>query len=259
MKFFRYIWLACTGLRTYAEFLPLSLRQTAGYWAGVSFCLSVVLMLNLAFWFHEAMPKIEKAAANLPAFGLTNSHAYSTLPQPYFANTNQFPIILDLKGTIPHPEKMFENGLVIREQTYGWWIEHSSLNEKPWVGWPDGEVNQSYLKNLEQLTYRIWPFFLLVFWFAFFALGFVQAYFFTFTTSFLERGNPVFTFNEVFNLALFSLTPAVVIVATYASWGLTGIHYGLLYFMVFTFFFIMSYGACRHQMEPPHEDESGDE
>jgi hypothetical protein len=257
MKFLRQVWLSCSGFRPYVELLPLSLRETLAYWALFTLGLAVAVLLNLGLWFREAMPAIEAAAAQLPAFSLTNGMAISSLPQPYLANTNQFPIILDLENRMPEPEKTFPSGLVIRKQNFSWWLEGAKPIQNSWTGWPDGEVNHAYLKNLERLTYTISPFFLIVFWFGFFAMGFVQAYFFTFTTSLLDRSETPFTFNEVFNLSLFSITPASIITLTYMILGVDLLPYGMLYFTTFTIYFIMSYGACRMQREPP--DDNGDD
>src|SRR4051812_34165478 len=108
MNFFRYFWLTCTGFRTYVPLLNVSMRSSLGYWAGFSILITLIVMLNFIRWFHIGYPLVaHQAASYLPSFSITNGHAYSTLSQPYITNTNNFPIILDLKGEVENARKTF--------------------------------------------------------------------------------------------------------------------------------------------------------
>ena len=260
MNFLRYLWLACSGFRTYRGLIELSLRSVLIYWAILSSLLAVAFVGNLAHWFKIGFPVIQKVMAHVPAFSLANGQARSPLPQPFFANTNQFPIILDLEKKLEEPQKMFPKGVLIRKKEFSFWLDDSKPILVPWKGWPDGEVNGAYLKNLENETLWALPWFFLVIWLGLGALGLIQSLVFTMLAGLLERSiTPNYTFLQLYNIALFAVTPGAIIVATYVSFGLYEIQYSVLYVCCYCLFFMMASSACRPLLKPSGKDEADED
>lgn len=257
MNFFRYLWLTCSGFRTYSAFLNLSLRSTLVYWAMFSALLGMVALANIMYWFKMGYPLIvEKASNYLPEFSIVHGQAFSKLPQPYYANTNQFPIILDLEDSVKAPEKTFPGGVILRKNNFHFWNQDVRSKEVPWNKLPDGVVNREYLETLGKLTMRAIPYFFLPIWFIFLLLGLIQGFLFTVLAGFLERSmKPGFTFSQLFNISIFAVTPGAIIIATYVSVGFPGIRWDLLYFSCYCFFLVMSTGACRAFLSRPKEDQ----
>ena len=260
MKFLRYLWLACGGFRTYRELFDLSLRSVLIYWALFTALLSLVLVGNMVYRFKMGFPAIQNAARSIPSFRLTNGQASSSLSQPYYANTNQFPIVFDLEEKVSAPEKMFPSGILIRKREFRFWIEKSQPIAVSWTGWPDGEFNADYLKKLEEQILLNIPWFYLLIWIGVALLGMIQALLFTTLAGMLERAlRPGFTFAQLFNIALFAITPGAIIVATYLSFGLGDIPYALLYFSCYCFFLVMASGACRVFLQPSEKNKGEEE
>ncbi len=257
--FFRYLWLSCSGFRTYVPLLNLPMYRTLLYWAGWSLILSVVLMANLIQWFQMGFRNIEKVAPSLPAFSLSNGVAYSSLSQPYYANTNHFPIILDLEGKVAAPEKTFPSGVVVHKRELKFWIEGARPGLMSWSGWPNGTVNADYLKSLQHQTFLVLPFIFVILWLIVIAMGMIQAWAFSIFVGLMEKhAEPAFNFKQLFNIALFSITPCSVIVATYISLRLSQVNYSLIYFCAYCFVLIMASGACRASLRPPEDQELED-
>lgn len=213
---------------------------------------------NLYAWFNIGFPLIIKEAqAHLPEFEFRQGKAYSQLPQPHYSNTNQFPIIQDMQGTIKNPEKMFPKGLMIKSDSLIFWDEDSPPRKVEWnPALPDGKVNADYLKDLQGQTVKAWPVFLVIIWLGILLLGLVQALLFTTLAGFLERSmDPSFTFGQLLNLAIFALTPGSIIVAIYGSMGFHEVRKELIYFGCYCFFLIMASGACRDAMRIPEEED----
>lgn len=256
--------MACGGFKTYVSLFNLPLHRVLVFWAGWSFFLTAVLMLNLLWLMHLGFQNARTWIPNLPAFSLSNGIAQSSLPQPYYANTNTFPTILDLEGNLPDPEKTFSSGLVIQKKQMRLWIEGWVDGKRPmvipWTRWPDGEVNATYLYEIERLTWLQIPFYFFILWLLLAAMGMVQAYGFTMFVGFMERRMDIaFTFNQLFNISLFAITPASLLVATYLSVRFHEIHFGLLYFGVYSFVLIMAAGACRDSLRPRQSREDVEE
>ncbi|MBI4027310.1 MAG: DUF1189 family protein [Verrucomicrobia bacterium] len=254
MNFFRHLWLACGGFRTYQTFLGLPLRSTICFWALLSFLLSLVAMANIIHWFKAECPAIARRIfSHVPEFNIANGQASSRLPQPFFANTNQFPIILDIDRSLAAPEKMFPAGVAVRQRDLLFWTQETKPVVMPWKQWPDGTINADYLdKLLKEITQTL-PFMFPIVWLVILFAGLIESLFFTLLAAFLERSmNPSFTFGQLFNLALFAMTPGALTVAIYAAIGFYEVSF-LLYFCGHCFFFVMASGACRVSLRPPED------
>jgi hypothetical protein len=259
MNFLRYFWLSCSGFRTYIPLLNLSLKSSLGYWAAFSFFLAGAVLLIITYWFKIAFPLIEKEAVDhLPPFAITNGQAYSSIPQPYITNTNDFPIILDFENKINSPKTTYPHGgLQIGKKDMNVWVEDMVWPPLSWSLFPNGEINKAYLEKLGQETLRRLPYLFPSLWLSLMLVGLIQALLFTMFAGFLERSlDPNFQFSQLFNISLFALTPSSLFVTLYASIGFTEISYGLLYFACYCFFVIMASGACRSFLRPPSEKDS---
>lgn len=256
MKFFRYLWLACSGFRTYRAFLDVPFRSTVLYWAALSAILATVAIPNLIQRLNMAYPLILKHSVALPEFSLKNGVATSALPQPYYANTNDFPLVLDLAETIKEPHKLFPQGVVIHKHGGLFWSDESSIPWE-WNRWPDGTVNTAYLQKLRDQMSGAIPIVFVIIWLGIMLLGLLQALTFTMLAGILERSiSPSFTFNQLFNISLFALTPGCIIIAVYASIGFHEIRYELLYFGCYCLFLIMASGMCRSALLPQNSENS---
>ena len=252
MNPFRCFWLASSGFRTYRFFLELPFQTVLKYWFLFAAFLAVILLGNFVKQFKRGFPLIVKSASYIPPFKISKGQAYSSLPQPYFANTNQFPIILDLENKLKTPENMFPQGILILQDKFKVWLEHSELLTIPWLGWPDGEVNIDYLKNLEHKTYLALPWIYFIIWLTTVLLGLLQALLFTLFTSFIERSASLsFKFNQLLNLAVFAITPSAMILTIYLTIDFYRLPLSLLYFTTYCFFFIMATSSCRELLNSP--------
>jgi hypothetical protein len=231
--------------------------------------LALVATLNIFYWMqlgfkeieHWMKPQISKvgeAPFQVPSFRIEHGRAMSNLPQPHYSNTNHFPIILDLKSEIEKPESQFPQGIVISREQFKFWLEGTQVLSAPWTGWPDGEVNAAYIELIEKETFRLWPLVMMVVWFLFIAGGLIQALFFTIFVSFLEKTvQPSFTFQQIFNVALFAMVPSSLIVATYVSFQVNLVGLGLLYFCAYCFMMVTASNACRASLRPPSSTDTG--
>ncbi len=260
MNFFRYLWLACSGFRTYTAFLNLPLRSTLAYWTIFAVLLGIVAMADIIHWFKMGYPMIvQEVSLYLPEFSITNGQAFSTLPQPYFANTNQFPIILDLENSVKMPKTMFPTGVVLHKHELQFWGKRLQPLVMPWKKFPNGTVNREYLKKLGEEMVHTLPFFYFPLCLIILLLGLIQAFLFTLLVSFLERSmNPRFTFSQLFNIALFAITPGAIIIATYISAGFREIRHDLLYFACYCLFLVMASSACRPSLSSPRNQENSE-
>jgi len=260
MNFLRYLWLSSSGFLTYRSFLELPFRSVMRYWGMLALILTTVLIGNGIDRFEKGFPAIQRVAVQLPPFSLTNGQAFSTLPQPWFANTNRFPIILDLGKKIDEPQKMFSSGILIRKPEFSFWIEGSLPMVVSWKGWPDGEVNTAYLDWIHYLTFLQMPWICGVIWLVVLLLGMIMALFFTVLAGFLERSiQPGYTFSQLFNIALFAITPGAIVASVYLSLGLHEIQYAVLYLSCHCLFFVMASGACRQFLQSSAKDPSDED
>jgi hypothetical protein len=259
MNFFRYLWFSCSGFRTYVPLFRLRLRSSLQNWAIFCLILSTGLMLIFVRWFNFGFPLIKNAAVQyLPSLAITNGHAYSSLPQPYITNTNDFPIILDLKGELKDPQKMFPEGIILKEKQLEFWRKDSEMIPFLWSNMPNGEVNGPYLDDLEKKGRLSIPFLFVVFWLIFILLGIVQALLFTIFAGFLERAmNPSFSFSQLFNISLFSIFPSSLISMMLMAIGFENVP--IFYFACYCFFVVMASGACRLALLPPKQESHKDD
>lgn len=250
MNFFRQVWLACSGFRTYTAFLRLTLRSAILYWTVFSALLGLVAWGNLIHWLQMGYPLIvKKAAPVLPPFSITNGTASSPLPQPHFSNTNQFPIILDFEARVVAPEKLFPTGVIFRKHELKFWSQDGREMVMPWKALPDGTVNEDYLQKLEKVMLRGCLYFYPVIWLGILLAGLLQAVLFTMLAGLLERSMiPRFSFTQLFNIAVFALTPGCVIIAAYVTAGMLRMRLDLIYFACYCFFLVMASGACRSHL-----------
>jgi hypothetical protein len=255
MSFFKYIWFAVSGFRTYQNLLNLSLRNTIAYWAVLSALLGIVGMINIVRWSKVSYPIIVKQASEfLPEFSISNGQAFSSLPQPYFSNTNQFPIILDLENQVQTPEKMFPMGIVIKKHELIFLNDGKSTPVSRWDQWPNGKVDAAYLDQVSKKRVELLPFIYPIIWLVLMFFGLLQAFLFTMMAGFLERSiRPSYSFAQLFNIALFCITPGALMIAFFQLIQAKGIRYDLLYFASYCFFFVMASAASRMSLIPESE------
>jgi hypothetical protein len=235
--------------------------------------LSVAAFVNSTKEFRQLHVLIREASVSIPEFSIRSGIAYSQLSQPVYANTNQFPIVLDLEGK-DHPEKKFVQGVAIRKEGIWLWTDPSKLKilfaspQKPmvyswkeWPAWPDGVVNTAYIDQLLKKKFvPVLPIFIPLFWVAIGVFGVIQALFFSGLSGFLERAmTPGFTFRQLFNLSIFAMTPGSIIVAVYSMLDVDVIRSDLVYFVSFCFVFVMASDACRSILNPPKDEEPEEE
>ena len=160
-------------------------------------------------------------------------------------------MILDLKDTLKTVEKDFPAGIVIRRNEMIFWKEGYPTLKQRWMGLPDGTVNRAYLEEIQRETLMATPIVFVLFWLGILLVGLLQAFFFSSLSGFMERTlAPNFTFPQLFNIAIFSLTPGCIIIATYGTIRFNHVNYGLVYFMCYTIFFILASNACRMKLRP---------
>jgi hypothetical protein len=272
MNFFRYLWWACSGFKSYRHMLHLPLKKTVGCWMIFTGVLALLAFLQMRYFLSLALPLIEEKGANLPPLSITNGVAYSPLPQPHYSNTNDFPIILDLKNTERELEERFSQGLVIREKTLTFWSGKIRMETPYSKGLPDGTVDREYLRKLGEDQKKALPMLIPAIWLTLSLIGLLQAFIFTALAGIVERNiEPAFKFEQLFNVAIFALIPASVgtlfvmcLVPIYQMLGLveagvSGNTLLLIYFAIYSFFIVFASGACRPTLQPPREKPSGSE
>ena len=232
MTFLRYIWLSCAGFRTYAAFLRLTARSAVIYWCGFSGLVAVALAFNAWRWFGEEYPRVlDEHLSEIPAFTLAGGLARSDAPGPVFANTNQFPIILDPRGEVKEPQKLFPSGAWVRSGELLVWLEGSRPVTSSWRHWPDGKVDRKYLDELGRSARDSCLVLIPVAWLILLAIGLILALGFATLGSLFERTmEPALEFTHLFNVATFALTPGTLILTVYTTIGFGEVSYPLVYF-----------------------------
>ncbi len=162
---------------------------------------------------------------------------------------------MDLEDEIKSPQTDYpRGGMVIKKTQVQFWVEDLVFPPTLLKGFEDGEVNKEYLEKCGKDTVRRLPVLTPILWLSIMLVGLIQAFLFTMFAGFLEKSmEPCFTFSQLFNIALFSLTPSSAIIATYASIGFTQVSWSLIYFACYCFFVVMASGVCRTALLPPNE------
>ena len=247
MTFLNYICRACGGFQTYCAFLNLSVLRTISYWAFLSALLAAVATINV-------IHLVRKGIGYVPEFRIEKGEAYAPMDQPFFAHTDQFPIIIDTSETLQDFQKQFSTGLIIRKKEVVYWKGDESRISFPLHVFPDGVVDAFYLDRLSRDLPVSFP----ATWLCLMLFGLAQAFLFAVFANLLESTiSPGYTFKQLWNLAVFALTPPSIVVAFYASIQFFGVPYPLLYLSCYCFFLVMATGACRTALEkaPPTDQE----
>jgi hypothetical protein len=260
MTFLLHIWHACAGFRTYRHFAALPFRSALSYWMAFSLLLTVVFagnVLHLLYRMDVNMPKIRQVGQAIPSLMISNGVAYSQLPQPSILNTNQFPVIIDLGNTITAPEKRFPSGLMVNKRDFQLWLDKEDFFTSSLILCPNGTVDAGYFERLPHEILQWFPVVCAFAWLGFVALGLLQALFFSVLLNLLEMTiEPRLVFRQLFNIAVFALTPGAIISATYVSVGISNeIKLPMLCLCCYCLFLVLAIGACR-MPEEKEEDES---
>ena len=263
MNFFRYFWDAIRGFRSYRTFMEIGVGSAIGYWTVICLILCLIIILELNSFLLNDFPGLcREAASKVPAFRIEQGHAVCSLPQPFLSNTNQFPIILDMEGSVTNHTRAFPSGILIRKNDLTVWKQGGTPFQSSLQSFPEGEVNANYLIKLGQEARHSLPFLTLIIWPILLIAGLFQASIFTLLATVLENSiQPRFSARQLFNFAVFALTPGTLIVTAYSLFNLTELHSGAIYFSCYGLFLILATGACRihlltdKQAPPPDADE----
>ncbi|MDD2706528.1 MAG: DUF1189 family protein [Verrucomicrobiae bacterium] len=255
MNYLRMFWAACGGFRSYRLFLGLSNWTALGFWSLFGLACSIAIIITLLHQSEHVFPEIQRAAKTIPHLRIEQGRAVSNLPLPYYANTNSFPIIIDLKNTVTEPHKLFARGILIHEQDLLLWLNHQPLLNMKLKGYPEGDINPAYFENLRKALRQGAPLLVFLGWLFITTSGVIQAIFFSGLTCFLERAmKPRFSFSQLFRIATFSLTPSTLIVTVYFCLDITELDLRVIFLGVYCFFLVMATSACRNGLPPPSED-----
>ncbi|MCC7519104.1 MAG: DUF1189 family protein [Verrucomicrobiae bacterium] len=247
MAFLRYLWLSCGGFRTYAAFLRLPARSAILYWCGFSGFVAAALAFNAWRWFGEAWPRLlDEQLPDIPTFTIAGGVAQTEAPTPLFANTNHFPILVDPRGEVKDPEKLFASGALVKSRELVVWIPGARPMASAWRHWPEGTMGRAYLDELGRTARESCLVLMPLAWAVVAALGLMQALGFATLGSFFERKmTPSMEFRHLFNIATFALTPGTLILAVYATIGFREVSFPLVYFGSYGLFLVLGSSACR--------------
>jgi hypothetical protein len=71
--------------------------------------------------------------------------------------------------------------------------------------------------------------------------------------------DPSFSFQQLFNLSVFALTPGCLIVAIYSTMNFDVVRQDLIYFSCYCLFLILASGECRAALRAAKEGKSVDD
>jgi hypothetical protein len=242
------------------------MRTALIYWFLLCFIVGMIAATVRTKDFLASMSKYaEMVSQNLPAFSISNGRVIAENPEMVsITNTNNFPIVLDPGNTITRPPPGYTNGMFhIGKDRISVWLRPEGdplivpLRSPSILEFPDGKVDKEYVERFgKKFSYFMAPFMLVVLTLIFYLTGLLQAFFFAILVAFLEKAiRPTFTFEEILNISIYALTPAVLVVSVYWLWGVRVLPYDLIYFFTYLIFHVMASGACRRSLMPPGEDE----
>lgn len=255
MSFFRHFYFSCVGFQTYRRLVDLPVRSALNYWLILTGLLTVVFIGNGLYLFEAYLPQAHQVVQAIPSLTIRSGTAFTELPQPYLVNTNHFPVIIDLEAKIAAPEKQFSHGIVMRKKEFRIWWEGSAVLTMPLTRWPDGKIDSAYLEAFHREAYRELPLLGVISWLGFFLAGILQALLFTALINMLESTMEFrLIFHQLFNIAVFALTPGAIIAATYVTAGISGVlDVRLIYLSCYCLFLVLVTSACRTRPDVKEE------
>jgi len=255
MNFLRTIVALCCSFHGYR--LVCDRRWPATLWHLARLVALLALVLTLA-WIPRCLTLTDQWAAwtdeHCPPFALRAGKIVTTAPQPIVAGTDQFRIILDPTGAVTQPDTNAPFGLLLHADRFVFWVTNTNgpaptvqTQHQRLLGFPDGEVNGRYLR---QLLRSFLPLGLPLVWVVLTLAGLTiigaQVGFFVLLTALWERMSPSpLPLRHSANIIAHAVTPAAIVFTVYAALPLTGVDLWLLYLIAYSVFLIGATTACR--------------
>jgi len=261
MNFFRIMFRCCSGFQTYREVRDLPVRSSLFYLAGLVALLGLVLAARFVPWGWQLSDAVgDWTGANVPPFRIQQGKALADVPQPYRAGDDDFLFLLDTTGKITAADPQAMHGVLVTGDALVFWMKGDRSPTSPVFaqqhslrGFPNAEINADYIRNFLRAGIIMCVPVLLV---GGFCVALAQILLFSFAAAVLERGvaNGL-RWSQLFNIALYAITPAAIIFTTYAAMRLQGLDLQLIYIVAYGIFLLGAARACR---KPAAEEKNAD-
>ena len=256
MNFLRTLLGSCAGLRFYAVALGWSLGEAIKYLLKLAVLLTLIavpLLVRNGMVMADSAGEWLQNQKFLPAFSIEQGRARSSVPQPYIRRAGDFQFVLDTTGATSLKAATAPMGVLISSNCVYAWNEFNPHPEPISLAvLPDGRVDAAYLAGL--LRTVVWwmavPAMFFVFG-AFLCISLIQVAGFSGMASLMESWlEPRFRFEQLFRIAVLSLTPASLVTAAYYAFGLWQGWTSFIYLVVFAFYFTSAAAVCRPLLGP---------
>jgi hypothetical protein len=261
VSFFRKAFALCTGFASYQEILDVPVAVSLRYLAVLLALLSIGLTTAYLPRAHTFAKKQARwFGESVPAFTIKDGRVTSDAPQPVRAQQRDFVFILDTTGRVTGAETNTPVGLLLTANNAVLWTPGQVQQHGIRSLLPDGVVNGDYMTRYLQGMLLIGaPLAALLLFIVGGLAMLAHAWFFSFTAGILERGQPnPLTPPQLLNIAIHAITPAALVCAVYAAFGLREVDYWLVYLIVYGIFLVGAANTCRRLLfgEQAQEDES---
>ena len=267
MNFFRTIVSLCLGFQSYRPVRDLPVTASLRYLVQLVVLLVVILLASFVPWgLHRCEDLAGWMDKHLPPFSIQDGQVVTTAKQPFRTGTDDFLFVLDTTGAVTAPDPSVAQGILVMRDRFLFWFkppntppEYLRSQVQPLRGFPDGPINGDYFRsNLRPVLWVGLPFIAVGLVVAGLLLTLVQACFFSWIGSIMERSAPhPLRFQQLLNIALHAVTPAAIIVTAYLAMRLTDIDLWLIYLVAYGIFLVGATYACR-QHDPSTEPQEGD-
>jgi hypothetical protein len=259
MNFFRTIFNLSTGFQGYRAIRDIPVSASVLYLVQLMALLALVLLLALlpvgVEWCQSVAGWMDK---NLPQFSIQNEHVVTEVPQPAKAGNGTFRFLLDTTGKVTRPETNAEYGVLVTGSDFLMWHAPAGkvqTRSQSLRGLPDGVVNGDYFLSLMRaFAWVAIPLGYLAMVTCGMMLVLVQALFFAFIGSFVERAAPrPLSLTQHLNIAIHAATPAAIIVTAYLAFRMWAMDFWLIYLIAYGVALIGASNVCRDT--PPAKQE----
>lgn len=247
-RFFKDIYNSCIDFQSYKKIASQKVSRSVQYFILLLFIISIVSSIFYSVFFKIGLDKFnEWSQKHLPEINIQNGEVSSEVSQPYTAIEKDFVFILDTTGEVTRIDSRYPSGVLVNK--------NSLLLKR--MGMEDQVVDLSWIQSLElsapiiaQWREKMMP---LVIPFIFVAtlLGlliskFFHAFLFSYGASvFFPKERTGLGLKELFNLSLYSATPAILISLLAQILQLQIPLFWWIYFGMYAAFFIGAFSNTR--------------
>jgi hypothetical protein len=259
MNFLRTVIALCSSFKSYRQVRDLAVSSSLKHLLKLVSVLSVILLISFIPW---ALARSEIFARwvdqHFPPFSIREGKITTSAPQPFYAKEDDFLFILDTTGKVTGPDPKALQGILFTADSFVVWLRTTNAPDgllqsqrQSLRGFPDGQVNGEYFRNL--IRTFLWvglPLALVVLILLALLSTLLQAYLFSIVASFMERSMPSpLRLQQLLNIAIHAVTPAAIIVTAYMAMRLHELNLWMIYLIAYGVFLIGGTNACRDHVE----------